>query len=322
MQARRLTRRARHTGRRVSAAVFGGKSAFFWASARAPRRTRGVGESGHYRPNRGFVPGCRPVRELYVNRVDGRFTRKGDLDPASARGFGHPDPAAVQVHRPAGDGQAQTGAAVAARTVRRRDAAAAEPLEDPVDRCACGMPGPSSSTSSSRLSGPLPRRARTVTRPLRRAVPDRVVDQVRDHLVQPLGVRVRRSARAARRPGAGARRCGSASATPDRRAAGSMLAAFSTPDRNGHTSNRWASSGTTPLSSRDRSSRSATSRPSRSVCSSAARIVSGSAAETPSTTFSSTARSAGDGRAQLVRDVGHQLLAVPVGRPPGRRPCG
>ncbi len=74
-----------------------------------------------------------------------------------------------------------------------------------------------------------------------------------------------------------------------------MLASLSTPDRYGHTSKRRACSGTTPLSSRERSSRCSTSRPSRSVCFSAVRIVSGSASETPSTTFSSTARSAAMG---------------------------
>ena len=126
------------------------------------------------------------------------------------------------------------------------------------------MPGPSSSTSSSSDSGsgaaPRPDRDPAV----RRAVLDRVVDQVGHDLVQPLRRPRARSARAGTRPGADGRRCGCGCRSPDAmpaRAAASMLASFSTPDRYGHTSKRRACSGTTPLSSRDRSSSVSTSRP-------------------------------------------------------------
>ena len=100
-----------------------------------------------------------------------------------------------------------------------------------------------------------------------------------------------------------------------------MLASLSTPDRYGHTSKRRACSGTTPLSSRDRSSRCSTSRPSRSVCCSAVRIVSGSASRDAVHDVLQHRAQRRDRRAQLVRDVGDQLLAVRVhGLQVGRHP--
>ena len=73
-------------------------------------------------------------------------------------------------------------------------------------------------------------------------------------------------------------------------------------------------SGAMPASTRDRSSRSVTSPLSRSVWSSAACRVAWSGWATPSTRFSSTARSADDRGAQLVRDVGDQVAPLPVHR--------
>src|SRR5690606_12410175 len=126
-----------------------------------------------------------PTSTLY-----GGGSWKSDKNPATPLGFGHTDAATVEIDRPAGDRQAQTGAAVAARTVRPVDAAAVEPLEDAVP-------------FGARNAGPLvqylelqglgaPAAPRLDRHPaVRRAVLDRVVDQVGDHLVDALRVGVR-----------------------------------------------------------------------------------------------------------------------------------
>src|SRR5439155_16181099 len=70
---------------------------------------------------------CLPGSESTQRQIP---TRKSEVDAASARGFGHTNPATVQLHRPPRDRQAQSRAAVASGTVRGRAAAPAEPLED------------------------------------------------------------------------------------------------------------------------------------------------------------------------------------------------
>ncbi len=159
-------------------------------------------------------------------------------------------------------------------------------------RSAAGMPGPSSSTSSSRAPGPSSGLARTVTVPpggeCLQALSTRLATtwwsrSVSATPVSPAGLTSRASRTSPRRE----------NAPPA--VAPSTVTPRSTPSRNSRTSNGRASRSTTPSSILERSSRWVTSRPSRSVCSSAAPRVAGLGWTTPSTTFSSTARSAAIG---------------------------
>ena len=147
-----------------------------------------------------------------------------------------------------------------------------------------------------------------------RAVLDRVVHQVGHHLVQPLAVRVggqlgRRDVQVQvdvrARPGRASRppRCppcpGSRSSAP--------------PTGRATPRTAWRPAGTAPLSSRDRSSSWLTSLPSRSVCCEGQphrlRVGGGHAVHH----VLQHRPQRGDRGAQLVRDIRHQLLAVPVG---------
>ena len=141
------------------------------------------------------------------------------------------------------------------------------------------MPGPSSPTSivvSARRC-----RRRSHTRPVGRRVADRVVEQVREHLVQPLGVagglEVDRARRSIRSRTVAARRA--RTRAPPARAARARRSAR-------------RSSGSVADSSRERSSSCSTSRPSRSRLGERGRIDRDRVGSTPSTRFSSSACSA------------------------------
>src|SRR6478736_1821042 len=122
------------------------------------------------------------------------FPWKGDLDAASTSGFGHADAATVEIHRPAGDREAEPRAAVAARTVRGRRLAAVEALEDPM-ALRLGDAGALVDDLQLQRLGMLPAPCEHRDPAVRRAVLHGVVDQVGDHLVQALRVRVRRQLR-------------------------------------------------------------------------------------------------------------------------------
>ncbi len=184
------------------------------------------------------------------------------------------DVAAVQVDDPPGDGEAEPGAAVGGRAGR---VGAVEALED-AGLVASAMPGPSSITSM--VTPASWRRARTSTEPPCGRVPHRVLEQVGDDLVHPLGVAVGGEVggvdRHRRSRSSGACSCCSRTACSS----------------SGSTANAVRSSGTAPDSRRERSRSCLTSRPSRSTWASIVRNVSGSGSVTPSTRFSSTACSA------------------------------
>ena len=142
--------------------------------------------------------------------------------------------------------------------------------------------------------------------PAGRAVPRGVVEQVGDHLVQPgpvaratTEVRVASTSQRRRRP--------TRPASP---------ASWRTvSSRNGPTASRARRrAARCPASTRDRSSRSVTSRPSRSVWASAAARRRGVAAGDAVDEVLQHRPQRGDRRAQLVRDVGDQLAALPVDR--------
>ena len=114
-------------------------------------------------------------------------TRPGDgCDHAAAVRLvaRHADVAAVQLDDPTRDREPETGAAVARRA---GGVGAVETFEDPGRPRCRGCPGPSSETSS-RAPPSGAATARTTHRALRRRVPHRVLDEVRDDLVQALGV--------------------------------------------------------------------------------------------------------------------------------------
>ena len=164
---------------------------------------------------------------------------------------------------------------------RPGDAASVPNRSKTRSRSATGMPGPSSATSSRQPVAVVA--AVTADDAAGGTVPRGVVEQVRDQLVQP-----RRVGRA-RRPG-GATCTSYVTSRPTRPGLGDGAL-----QQLEHRHLGGLDSGTSPASTRARSSRSAASAASRSAWSSAVRRVPGSGSATPSTRFSSTAQSAASG---------------------------
>ena len=186
------------------------------------------------------------------------------------------DLAAVQLDDPARDREAEPGAAVAGRA---RRVGAVEALEHAASRRRRGCRG---LRRSLRARAPSARRDRLHEHAaVARRVPHRVLDEVRDHLVQPLGVGLERERPAARsrsractsRRRAAATRGARARASARSRTGGGRAAACPTRAARGRAAAAPAGRG---------------ARPARASCAN----VSGSGSPTPSTMFSSTACSA------------------------------
>ena len=161
------------------------------------------------------------------------------------------------------------------------------------------MPGPSSRTSSHQVDASTAR-ALTSTSPLRRAVPDRVVDEVDDELGEPGGV-----AEHGEVLGVGLTRTDTVRGP----IAVSAAAAWS----RSATRTSVTASGATPASRRERSSRSATSALSRSDCAQrpAQRLVVG--AHDPVDEVLQQGPLCGQRGAQLVRDGRDEPASLLVG---------
>ena len=204
----------------------------------------------------------------------------------------------MRVDDPAGDRQPQAGAAGPRPSGPRRCGRSARTRAPPRAR---GCPGPRRPPRSSSCRPP---RARSATRapPAASGAP-----RCRAGWPRP-GARARDRARTARSPGC--------TQTFSRTAPGSDSShSRSACSSSGRTGKRTGRSGSAPLSMRDRSSSCATSRPSRSVCASATRSVARIGRLDAVGEVLQQRLERADRRAQLVRDVRHELppLAVDVG---------